>query len=125
MAAEKILIVDDEILPRKNVGLFLRERGYEVTEATGGFEALEFLAKTEFDMVITDLVMPHIDGFRLIEIIHKRWPHVSVLLVTGYLSQLAGTVILQGTGEVISKPVDLTFMLATIERLFKSKRPSS
>jgi CheY-like chemotaxis protein len=115
--AAKILVVDDEIVTRKNVGRFLEGEGHEVIAAADGFEALELLAKHAFDIVIADFVMPHLDGFRLIEIVHSRWPKTSMLLMTGYPSEGAGKTILAGKAEVIAKPTDLARLLTAIQQI--------
>ena len=117
----KILVVDDEIVTRNNIGRFLRNEGHEVIVGANGFEALELLAKEKFEIVIADFVMPHFDGFRLIEIVRTRWPNTSILLMTGYLSEAAGRTILAGKAEVITKPIDLTRMLGIIGQMLASQ----
>jgi CheY-like chemotaxis protein len=119
--AAKILVVDDEIVTRRNVGRFLVGEGHEIIEAADGFEALELLTKNAFDLLIADFVMPHLDGFRLIDIVHSRWPKTSMLLMTGYLSEEAGKTILAGKAEVITKPVDLAHLLAVVGQMLASK----
>jgi CheY-like chemotaxis protein len=102
--AQKILVVEDEFLSRDSIVKFLSMAGYIVREASNGAEALEKLTAERFDIVVTDFVMPHIDGLRLIELVHSKWPELPVILVTGYLSANTGHIILEGrAAEVITK----------------------
>jgi CheY-like chemotaxis protein len=118
---EKILVVEDEYLSRDVLSKYLSGKGYEVRQATNGAEALEILAGETFDLVITDFVMPHVDGLRLVELIHARWTQLPVILMTGYLSARAGNTILEGAvAEVITKPIALSELLKTIKRILKS-----
>lgn len=117
--AAKILVVDDEDLSRENLCRFLRDEGYRVRDAATAAEALSALAGDTFELVITDFIMPHVDGIRLLELIHAKWPNVPVVLVTAYLSVRAGNTILAGKAQVISKPVDLEELLATVKRILQ------
>ena len=62
----------------------LTERGYEVVEAESGERALEFLDQFAFDIVITDLRLPGIDGTRVIEAARERYPGIVAIVITGY-----------------------------------------
>jgi len=105
MRAAKILLVEDESITRASMADVFRSDGYEVNEAADGAQALELFAKRQFDLIVTDFVMPRMDGFKLISRVHSTSPHTPVLLVTAYLSTLTGKAILQKLAEVIGKPV--------------------
>lgn len=64
--AERILLVEDEPLSRKSTGLFLRDIGYHVQEANDGAEALSLLETFRFDLVLTDIRMPRVNGVAVI-----------------------------------------------------------
>lgn len=116
--AAKILLVEDEYLSRNNMCKYLKGEGYEMREVTNGAEALEVLVSERFDLVITDFVMPHVDGFRLVELMHAKWPDIPVILITGYLSARAGKTILgDRAAEVITKPIDLAELLKAVQRI--------
>jgi DNA-binding NtrC family response regulator len=120
--AQKILVVEDEFLSRDNLCKFLRGEGYIIREASNGAEALEKIAAESFDLVVTDFVMPHIDGLRLVELVHDKWPQLPVILVTGYLSANAGHIILEGrAAEIITKPINLDELLKTVKRVLLAK----
>jgi DNA-binding NtrC family response regulator len=119
--AQKILVVEDETSIREILGRFLGEMGYEVRQAAHGAEALEILDRESFSLVIADLVMPHVNGIRLIESIQTKWPRTSTMLLTAYLSAGAGNMIMQGRTEVVPKPLELSQLLATVRRILASK----
>lgn len=62
---KKVLIVDDCSTTRKLLSYIIRERGYKILNASNGIEALETMATTPVDLVVTDLNMPQMDGFEL------------------------------------------------------------
>jgi len=77
--SEKILIVDDEPDMLKLLSMILREKTpYEITTTNNPLEALELAKKGSFDLVISDLKMPGLDGLELIEAV-KRWTWISRL----------------------------------------------
>jgi DNA-binding response OmpR family regulator len=82
-------VVDDERVTRKNVSESLRERGYEVTEAEDGLDALEWLDKDRFELVIADILMPRLNGFSILEEVRSVSPQPQVLLMTGHTDLLS------------------------------------
>jgi len=81
----RILIVDDEASVRTVCERILKER-YDVTTATSGRQALERLGETPFDLLLTDIKMPELDGFALIEQALKRRPTLKTLAMSGLLT---------------------------------------
>jgi PAS domain S-box-containing protein len=79
-----ILFVDDEEIIRKTFARELRMEGFAVTAADGGSRALALLGEGEFDLVITDLVMPEIDGLGVLKAAKEMAPHIGVIILTGY-----------------------------------------
>ncbi|PLX81120.1 MAG: two-component system response regulator [Desulfuromonas sp.] len=69
--ARKILTVDDSATVRQLLNMTLTDAGYDVTEAADGKQALSLVAENQFDMLVTDLNMPEIDGIKLIEEVRK------------------------------------------------------
>jgi CheY-like chemotaxis protein len=81
----KILVVDDEPEIRQMVVDFLRDvEGYTVTDASGGPEALDVLAKEPFDLVLSDINMPGMKGFDLLKLVRERYPQIKRVLITAY-----------------------------------------
>ena len=78
-----ILVVDDSAVDRRLVGGLLERDGeWKVHYAIHGADALEKLRHTEYDLVVTDLVMPGIDGLELVAAVRSQYPHVPVILMT-------------------------------------------
>jgi ATP-dependent Lon protease len=104
----KILIVDDEQIVLKNMSHFLSKDNYSVYTALTGFEALDLLENTEFDVVLTDLKMEKMDGITLLEKIKKRHPDTEVIMLSGYAT-ISSTVdaMKKGAFNYITKPFKL------------------
>jgi len=85
--AGKILIVDDEPVVVKSCERILSPEGYAVDGASNGNEAIAKLGKNGYDLVITDLMMPDLDGIELIRWIRNSKPDTGVIVITGYPSQ--------------------------------------
>src|SRR5262245_9713139 len=79
-----ILVVDDESPPLDTLGTFLEGEGYRVATAGGGREALSRIEAEEFDVIVTDLVMPGVSGLDLLEESRRLSPGVSVILISGH-----------------------------------------
>jgi YesN/AraC family two-component response regulator len=84
MEKYSILLVDDDPFILKGIGTDLESQGFKVTEADSGDRAMELLAKTDFDLVITDLVMENIDGIQVLKKTKELNPDTMVIILTGY-----------------------------------------
>ena len=82
-----ILVVDDESLIRRVLSRIVQREGHSVTEAEDGVDALEKMEAATFDIVITDVRMPRLDGYGLLEQIKAQYPKTSVIIVTAYGGQ--------------------------------------
>jgi CheY-like chemotaxis protein len=81
----RILVVDDEPEMRRLIGGYLREKErYEVSEAGNGFEALGLMAVRQFDLILSDINMPGMRGFELLDIVRERFPAMRRILITAY-----------------------------------------
>ncbi|HVQ36512.1 MAG TPA: ATP-binding protein [Pyrinomonadaceae bacterium] len=115
MPSLTVLVVDDEPSVRETLAEMLEVMGHSVHLADSGQSALKTLAGNSFDLVFTDLAMPEMDGWETTREIRKRWPEMSVVLVTGY-----GTGTLPPKGEeglvngIIGKPFDFAQISQTI-----------
>jgi DNA-binding NtrC family response regulator len=87
MPAHKILVVDDEQSMTQFLGIVLRKEGYEVTTVNNGREALERVKAEAFDVVITDIKMPGMDGIQVLHGVKKHDPSLPVVIMTAYASQ--------------------------------------
>jgi CheY-like chemotaxis protein len=123
-----ILFVEDDSLSRRAFARILRAEGYQVAEAQDGVEALEILTtgtevltKEAFDLVVVDLVLPRLHGVNLVHQIRARWPKMPIIVISGYLSDGPGKVILEDFAEFISKPIDPAALIAAVRRLLPAK----
>jgi CheY-like chemotaxis protein len=80
MAAERILIVDDEEAIREVVYSMLSMAGYQCRQAVSGLEALSILQTEEFELMLSDLMMPELDGIGLLERAKEKYPDMPVLM---------------------------------------------
>jgi len=85
--AGSVLIVDDETVVIRSCERILAPEGYSVQGATRAREAMDMIAKGDFDLIITDLKMPEVDGIELIRWIRKNSPGAGIVVITGYPSQ--------------------------------------
>jgi len=81
---EHILVVDDEIQMSNVTKEMLEINGYKVTVANNGEQALEFIEKEPIDLVITDVIMPNMDGYELASRILSKYPKIKIQVVSGY-----------------------------------------
>ena len=80
----QVLVIDDDAVVGRSFDRVLSEKGYDVSTALSGEEALETMENTAFDVVFTDIKMPGIDGLEVTERIKARCPWTPVVVITGY-----------------------------------------
>jgi DNA-binding NtrC family response regulator len=119
--SEKILIVDDEPDMLKLLSMILREKTpYEVTTTNNPVEAVELAKTGDFDLVITDLKMPGLDGLQLLEEVKKKDEDIPVIIITAYGTIDAATEAIEKGGfDFITKPFKKEQILFTIEKAMK------
>lgn len=114
-----VLVVDDEEILLKSFQKGLGAKGYCVTIAISGKEAIGLAKKEKFDIVLTDLVMPEMDGVQVCREIKKISPETEVLLISGYPVELnkhqADFVRAGGRQEIIRKRISTSFSSSIAE----------
>jgi two-component system response regulator AtoC len=122
-AAPHLLFIDDEATLRGLMAERLTERGFEVVEADSGERALALLDQFAFDIVITDLRLPGIDGSRVIEAARERYPGIVAIVITGF-----GTVkdavdaIKRGASDFIAKPFQFDELMHVLQKAMEQRR---
>ena len=102
----RILIVDDEASIREGLVDVLKDEGYDVTGASNGAEAIGAIAQCSYDVVVTDLRMPEIDGLEVLRRVGELSPQTLVLLITAYASvETAVEALRNGAHDYILKPL--------------------
>ncbi|NIA08546.1 MAG: response regulator [Nitrospiraceae bacterium] len=105
MGKTKILIVDDEKIALKNLGHILKKQGFDITISQSGAKALQLLEEEEFDLLLTDLKMPKVDGLQVLTRARELYPDIEVIIMTGYASiDSAIEVMKAGAYQYIAKP---------------------
>lgn len=82
-AVARVLVVDDDRLVRVTIKLALQRARHDVVEAQDGLEAIEALDRAKIDVVVTDIIMPEVDGIGLILALRKRAPGLKVIAISG------------------------------------------
>ena len=113
---QRILFAEDEPISRKLISLFLRGEGYEVDEAKDGAEALDFINRFQFDLVISDIRMPRVDGIELITRLRSISPDTPFIILTSSPND-ALDLSKMPKSFVISKPVLFEILKSNILRL--------
>src|ERR671918_60133 len=121
-----LLFVDDEPALRSLMAERLAERGFEVEQTDSGERALQLLEQFAFDVVVTDLRMPGIEGTRVIEAALERYPGIVAIVITGY-----GTVrdaveaIKRGAADFVAKPFQFDELMHVLQKALEQRRLKS
>lgn len=121
----KILIVDDEPFVRDLLEKVLRRSGHEVVAIATADEALAALEAGRFDLVLTDVVMPGMDGFDLLRRVKNSHPNIKVIVLTGYARmQSISDFLLYGADDYLAKPFQVHELVAAVERVVGTATPA-
>lgn len=117
MKAVRILVIDDEKVIRDGVERALTKYGHEIAKAEDGHRGLEYLQSGRFDIVLTDLMMPGLDGFAVLDWIREHQPQVLVIVITGFATVAkAVTAMKQGAFDFVGKPFTPDYIRLVVER---------
>jgi two-component system response regulator ResD len=129
VSAYKILVVDDEAQMRKLIKLFLSANGLDVIEAKDGMECLELVKKYKYDLIILDIMMPFLDGFKVCETLRKREDLVGMvpILMLSAKEQIEDRVkgLMTGADDYLVKPFSPEELLARVRALLRRTEYSS
>ncbi len=118
----RVMVVDDEENIREVLSNYLDSLGYEVVTASDGEDALRKFEIGGYDLIISDLLMPTIDGLELLKAVREKDRDVIFLMITGYPSiETAVDAIKQGAYDYITKPFHMEDVKIRIERSFEKK----
>lgn len=121
----RILLVDDSQMTRFLLARIVREGGHEIVgEAADGIEAIRKVRETSPDLVILDLIMPHMKGIQTLEEIKKESPGTKVIMCTGDHQEFTiREAVKKGASGYIIKPFDKKVVLEEIETVLAGKEP--
>ncbi|HZQ63251.1 MAG TPA: response regulator [Casimicrobiaceae bacterium] len=111
-----ILVVDDEDALLRVLALVLEEEGYRVVTACNGRLALEAFATHGADLVITDYMMPEMDGKELVAALHEMRPRLPVIVMSSLDAAIAGAAC-AGHAQFVRKPFDIPDFLRSVAQL--------
>lgn len=118
----KIIIAEDEEITLKHLVYALKKEGYEVTGAKNGKEALDQISRDRFDVLITDIKMPEMNGIELLEKAKEIDQDIEVLIITGFGSiGSAVEAMKKGAYEYITKPFDLDELIIKVKNIQERK----
>lgn len=115
----KILVADDEPLMRNLILRILESEGYQVTLASSGAEALEHLRKEKFDILLSDIKMPDLNGIDLLKNVKASFNDMVVIMMTGYGEAYSiKQALMDGADEYITKPFKNQEISLIVERAY-------
>ena len=118
----KILVVDDDQGMREFLEILLAREGYEVSSATGGKEAIGLCKRNKFDLAITDLKMPRVDGIDVLKSIKEISPETMVILITAFASgETAVAAMKEGAYDYLEKNFDVEDLKTVIKDALSKK----
>ena len=120
----RILLAEDDSVMREYLTRALERSGYAVTAVDRGTAALPLIENDSFDLLLTDIVMPEMDGIELAQKAAEIVPDMRVMFITGFaaVTLRAGTAMPQA--RVLSKPFHLRDLVMEVDRLFESETAS-
>lgn len=114
-----VLVVDDEVDLVDIMKDFLNLEGYEVKTAHHGLEAIAMMEKHQFDIVLSDIRMPKMDGVEFLKVAKKNWPNTIYIFLTGYSDYSEDEIIQLGARSLFTKPVDFSKVMHLLQGLLK------
>lgn len=121
-----VLVCEDDRNIRKLISEYLFQDGYTVFESSNGEEALEALCENHIDLLITDIMMPEMDGFELVSEVRKSGTEIPVLIITAKASmEDKKTGFGCGADDYMVKPIDMEEMLLRVSALLRRAKAVS
>ncbi|MFQ5584524.1 MAG: sigma-54-dependent transcriptional regulator [Calditrichia bacterium] len=118
----RILIVDDEVDALDLMEELFQKNNYETFTARNGVEALNVVRESEPDIMISDIFMPEMDGMALLEMVRKKYPDVSIIMITAHGTiETAVEAMKKGAKDYILKPLRLDEIVAKVETIAQLK----
>ncbi len=123
MDTGKILVIDDEDIVRMSCQRILAPEGYEVKTTKSAVEGFKLLGEECFDVVLTDLKMPDIDGIEVLRRVKEEWPDIEIIMITGYQTiNTAVQAIKLGAFDYIEKPFTPDSILSAIGKAVEQRK---
>jgi len=114
-----VLVIDDEKDIRDNISTILKKKGYDPVATDNVREAENLIRTKKWDIIISDIMIPHLGGFELVDLIKEVAPKTPVIVVTGMDKDILGTT-LTDADAVLTKPFTAKQLTETIVKIMKS-----
>lgn len=114
----RILLAEDEAAMRTYLARALENAGYDVVAVESGVEALPLLENEDFDLLLSDIVMPELDGIELAQRCAEISPHTKVIFITGFAAVTLRASRDAPQAKVLSKPFHLRDLVLEVQRVF-------
>ena len=118
----KILVVEDNQLTRITLDRFLRSEGYDVEIAEDGAQAISLIEQNRYDLVLSDVTMPNVNGWDLADHLDSVLPETPVLFMTAYAQLQSAHSSLTAAPDIVLKPLKLTELLSKIREKLNRKK---
>ncbi len=119
---ERILIVDDEKAVQTLIIKIVTAMGYDFLIADDGRMAVDMLTKNSFDLIISDMMMPHVNGIELLKHVKEFYPDIDIIICTGYSQEYSFMDVINfGATDFIAKPFQVDEMRAKLNRAFRER----
>jgi len=118
----RILLAEDEEAMRAYLERALTKAGFDVTSVDRGTEAVPLLEQEQFDLLLSDIVMPEMDGIELAQRCAEVSPRTKVMFITGFAAVSLRASREQPHAKVLSKPFHLRDLVLEVERVFEEQR---
>jgi two-component system response regulator AtoC len=123
MELQKVLVVDDEESVRSMISVLLQKEGYQVSSAQDGQDAIDLLGEQSFDLVLSDIRMPRMDGLGLLDRIQALYPDITVIMMSAFGTvDLAVEAMKRGAYDYISKPFKPDEILLALRKAQERER---
>lgn len=121
----RILLAEDEEAMRTYLARALENAGYEVVSVDRGTTAAPLLESEQFDLLLSDIVMPEMDGIELAQICSDVSPRTKVMFITGFAAVSLRASKEQPQAKILSKPFHLRDLVLEVERMFEGHQEAS
>lgn len=123
MSRPRILVLDDEEIVRISCKKCLTPEGYDVDVAANGVEGLAMTENTRYDVILTDLKMPDMDGMEFLAKVKERHPDTKVIMITGYSTvEHAVKAMRMGAYNYIEKPFTPDALIEAVKEAMEGER---
>lgn len=122
----RILVVDDENSVQMALEMILTDQGLQVDKAKNGLKALEMMNQQKYDLVLTDIRMPEMNGLKLLKSIRQNWGEsLPIICITAYANEeVVNQALKDGISDLINKPFDNQTVVEAVMHALKTSNES-